>query len=215
MPRPRSDLRPRIIAAARARFLEDGVDGASLRAIARDADTNIGMIYYYFPSKDELFLGVVEDVYARLLDDFAAILTPEGPVRDKLEGISTRVGTMSSEELAVVRIMIREALGESPRLSRIVERFQRGHIPMVVGAVAQGMAGGELTTRQPLPVLLIGMVSGIMFPQLIRRLVVERLPDVAAVLPDAATLARANLELVLGGAAGERPTHGGDDEGGA
>jgi AcrR family transcriptional regulator len=65
MPRPKSDIDARIVAAARARFLVEGVDGASLRSIAQDAGTNVGMIYYYFPTKDDLFLGVVEDVYAR------------------------------------------------------------------------------------------------------------------------------------------------------
>ena len=35
MARPRTDIQPRIVRAARARFLAEGVDGASLRAIAR------------------------------------------------------------------------------------------------------------------------------------------------------------------------------------
>ena len=46
MARPRGDIAPRILHAARKRFLVEGVDGASLRAIARDARTNKGMIYY-------------------------------------------------------------------------------------------------------------------------------------------------------------------------
>ena len=74
MPRPKSDIDARIVAAARARFLLEGVDGASLRSIATDAGTNVGMIYYYFPTKDDLFLGVVEDIYAGLLDDLAQAL---------------------------------------------------------------------------------------------------------------------------------------------
>jgi AcrR family transcriptional regulator len=44
MARPRSDIRPRLLASARARFLREGVDGASLRSIAKDAATNIGMV---------------------------------------------------------------------------------------------------------------------------------------------------------------------------
>src|SRR5262249_27779376 len=67
MPRPRTDIRVRILHAARARFAAKGVDGSSLRSIAADARTSIGMIYYYFPSKDALFLAVVEEVYGNLL----------------------------------------------------------------------------------------------------------------------------------------------------
>ena len=62
MARPRSDIEPRIVHAARRRFLKEGVDGASLRTIARDAKTSIGMVYYYFPTKDDLFFAVVEEV---------------------------------------------------------------------------------------------------------------------------------------------------------
>ena len=45
MARPRSDIEPRIVHAARRRFLKEGVDGASLRTIAKDAGTSIGMVY--------------------------------------------------------------------------------------------------------------------------------------------------------------------------
>lgn len=58
MARPRGDIEPRVLEAARKRFLEQGVDGASLRKIAEDAGTNIGMIYYYFPTKEALFDGL-------------------------------------------------------------------------------------------------------------------------------------------------------------
>ena len=64
MARPRSDIQKRIVLAARTRFLADGVDGASLRHIARAARTSIGMVYYYFPTKDDLFLAVVEELLA-------------------------------------------------------------------------------------------------------------------------------------------------------
>ena len=66
MARPRSDIAQRIVSAAAERFLHDGVDGASLRRIAQAAGTNLGMVYYYFPSKDDLFLAVVERHYAPL-----------------------------------------------------------------------------------------------------------------------------------------------------
>ena len=110
MARPRSDIQPRIVRAARARFLESGVDGASLRTIAHDAGTNVGMVFYYFPTKDHLFLAVIEEVYAKLLDDLGAVLAGGAPVRDRLEQVFARIGRASAEELAVVRLVAREAL---------------------------------------------------------------------------------------------------------
>jgi AcrR family transcriptional regulator len=203
MPRPRSDIRPRILTAARDRFLRDGVDGASLRAIARDARTNIGMIYYYFPTKDDLFLAVVEHVYAKLLEDIAAVLAAAPDSHARLRGLYGRIGAMSDDELVVVRLIVREALGQSDRLARIVERFRRGHVPLVVRAVAQGVAAGELSRRHPLPVLVLGLVAAGVLPQIVRRMILQRLPELGQLLPGADALAGAALDLVLHGAASD------------
>lgn len=85
MARPRGNIDERIVRAARVLFLRHGVDGASLRNIARRARTSIGMVYYYFPTKDDLFLGVIEQVYGKLLADLSSVLgsasTTEGRLR--------------------------------------------------------------------------------------------------------------------------------------
>src|SRR5215204_2806001 len=105
MPRPRSDIAPRILHAARARFLSDGVDGASLRGIASDARTSIGMVYYYFASKDELFFAVVEALYEKLLKDIEAAIAPDVPVPERIERLYLRVARLSDEELLVMRLI--------------------------------------------------------------------------------------------------------------
>src|SRR5437868_8645727 len=105
MARPKSDIEPRILAAARARFLSDGVDGASLRGIASDAGTSIGMVYYYFPTKDELFFAVVDELYGKLLKDIEAAIAPDVPVRERVERLYARVARVSEEELLVMRLV--------------------------------------------------------------------------------------------------------------
>src|SRR3954464_10669396 len=105
MARPASDIAERVVVSARTRFLAEGVEGASLRAIARDADTSLGMVYYYFPTKDALFLAVVEDVYAGRLGDFSKLLSEPGlSAPGQIESIYQRFGAMSDRELEVVRL---------------------------------------------------------------------------------------------------------------
>ena len=168
MPRPRTDIQPRLLAAARARFLQDGVDGASLRAIARDAGSNLGMLYYYFPSKDDLFLAVVEEVYGVLLADLTLALGP-GSFEERLGRLYARLGAMSDRELEVVKLVMREVIGGSPRLARLVERFQRGHLPLVVGALLDGMRAGVVRTDLPPPVVLLLTFAIGALPQIVRR----------------------------------------------
>jgi AcrR family transcriptional regulator len=47
--------RQRIIDAARYRFMRDGYERATVRAIAADAGVDVAMIYYFFRNKEGLF----------------------------------------------------------------------------------------------------------------------------------------------------------------
>jgi AcrR family transcriptional regulator len=195
MARPRSDIKPRIVEAARSRFLEAGVDGASLREIARDAKTNIGMIVYYFPTKDDLFLAVVEETYAPFLADIASAIAGDDPVRERLRRVFVRMGRTSERELEVVRLVVREALLSSTRFRRIVGRFMRGHVPLILQTIADGVSRGELDPSVPGPMLLIVPLGLGGLPQLLRRAAKE-IPPLAA-LPPPEELAELSVRLLF------------------
>ena len=169
MARPRTDIQPRIVKAARARFLAHGVDGASLREIARDAGTSIGMVVYYFPTKDDLFLAVVEEVYSRIVDDMAKILQTDQTAQERLHGAFVRLGNATELELDVVRLVAREGLSSSKRLRRILARFMRGHLPLLLSTIADGMRDGEIDSTIPAPLVLLASVGLGALPQILRR----------------------------------------------
>jgi TetR/AcrR family transcriptional regulator len=202
MARPRSDIQPRIVRAARARFLESGVDGASLRTIASDAGTNVGMIFYYFPTKDDLFLAVVEEVYAKLLEDVAAALAGDDPLRRRLQRVFARIGRATDDELTVIRLVVREVLLSSERFGRVFARMQRGHVGMLLAALAEGIAKGEIDASVPPPLLLLTCLALGALPQLVRRAAGDRAPFSA--LPRPEILAEQSAELLFR-AIGARP----------
>ncbi len=55
-----------ILAAASSEFAEKGLDGGRIDAIADATRTSKRMIYYYFGSKEGLYLAVLEDAYRRM-----------------------------------------------------------------------------------------------------------------------------------------------------
>jgi len=183
--------------AARRRFLEEGVDGASLRKIASDARTSIGMVYYYFPTKDDLFFGVVEEVYGKLLADMTQALAPDVPVKERIRRLYTRVGALSDDELATVRLIAREVLVSSSRLERLLGRFQRGHLPLVFATLAEGVGDGSIRGDLPPPLLFLCTLAIGAFPQLLLRVVGPRLP--VGALPDRAALADQLVGVLFGG----------------
>ena len=58
-PRAESDVSIAILYAGERAFAEFGYDGASMRAIARDAGVNQAMISYYYGSKEGLLQAIM------------------------------------------------------------------------------------------------------------------------------------------------------------
>lgn len=65
-----SDTRRKILEAAKRAFSKHGYDGVSMEDIAREAGVKKALIYYYFPSKDQLF----EEVWREALEELESYL---------------------------------------------------------------------------------------------------------------------------------------------
>lgn len=206
MARPRSNIRTRIQHAARKRFLAEGVDGASLRRIAKEAKTSIGMIYYYYPTKDDLFLAVVEEVYAVVLADLLSALDPALPVEERIRRLYRRIGAVTPDELLVIRLVLREALVSSKRLDRIFELFWRGHVPLIFKLIGDGLADGTFDDRIHPAVLGLSMLALGGPGQLVRRAFEARSPFPG--IPSGPELSEQMLKNLLHGVGGKQPTRG-------
>lgn len=78
--------RHRILTAAQEEFAVGGLYGARVDRIARGAGTNERMLYYYFGSKDGLFLAVLDHVLTSLNNaerslDLSSVSPEEGVTR--------------------------------------------------------------------------------------------------------------------------------------
>ncbi len=209
MPRPRSDIRPRLVAAALEEFLDKGVDGASLRSIARAAGTNIGMVYYYFPAKDDLFLGVVESAYAGLLERLEKALTP-GEFPTQVRRLYDFISELSDQERSVIRLLVREALSSTARLSKLIARFEAGHIPLLVQMSVRGIQSGHVHPSHH-PLIVVACLLGIgALPQFALPVLSSRLP--AGATPPPMKLPAELAEIFLCGLSAPAPAAGGDDE---
>jgi TetR/AcrR family transcriptional regulator len=68
-PRNAAVTRARILEAAKHEFAARGLKDARIEDVAKRAGANRRMIYYYFGSKDALYLAALEGVYAELMDE--------------------------------------------------------------------------------------------------------------------------------------------------
>jgi AcrR family transcriptional regulator len=199
MARPQSDIADRITTAARARFLRHGVDGASLRQIASDAGTNIGMVYYYFKTKDDLFLASIERDYARLVGELQQALDPDQSVEERLRRLYARFATLDKADFETLTLVLREALMSTERLSRIAARFERGHLPLMVGLVRDGVADGSMRADAHPMALMAATFMLALAPQLAHYRVRNSGLPIAEVLPTPQQAADSLLAILLGG----------------
>jgi AcrR family transcriptional regulator len=68
----RADTRARLLEAAREVFAERGYNGASLDAVSDQAGCTKGALYDHFGSKEGLLLALLDEHYARRLDEAQA-----------------------------------------------------------------------------------------------------------------------------------------------
>lgn len=79
--------RQRVLDAAAQLFVDQGYPGTTLRQIATDAGIKAGSIYHHFDSKDALFVSVLHEGMAVMIDSFEATeanAPPDPTVTDTL-----------------------------------------------------------------------------------------------------------------------------------
>ncbi|WP_296254683.1 MULTISPECIES: TetR/AcrR family transcriptional regulator [unclassified Pseudomonas] len=75
------ETRARILKAATKVFTRDGYSGGRIEKISAEAESNDRMIYYYFGSKEKLFVKVLEHTYERFNQAESTLqLDPSTPV---------------------------------------------------------------------------------------------------------------------------------------
>lgn len=118
--------RERILAAALEIFSEQGFEGARTRDIAERADANLGLIKYYFDTKESLWKAAVDRAFGELAQGFE----PQGDAdpaddRDVVEQLIRRFVRFSARNPAFMRLMNDEGKRDGPRMRWLVKRHVR------------------------------------------------------------------------------------------
>jgi len=145
-PKPGENTRSQILVAATEEFAAKGLAGARVDAIAKSSGCNKGMLYYFFKSKEDLYLEVLESMYADMrhceneLD--LAHLNPMEAIRKLVE---FKFDYLEAHPL-LIRLLIGENLNEASYLKRS-KRLRSLHLPLVDALsklLSAGAADGTL-----------------------------------------------------------------------
>ncbi|MDI9331090.1 MAG: TetR/AcrR family transcriptional regulator [Alphaproteobacteria bacterium] len=132
--------RDKILKAATQVFAKHGYQGGSVEKISRAAKSVDRMIYYYFGSKEGLFIEVIEDIYRRMNEAEAQLkLNTQDPVESLCQVIDFVLGyyrahpefitLLNTENLLQGRHIVqstRAAQYSSPAVGVIADILRRG-----------------------------------------------------------------------------------------
>jgi AcrR family transcriptional regulator len=77
--RTRDDKTAEIVTIARRLFLEQGYDGTTIAAIAREAGIATNVVHWYFATKDDLFVAALESLQSEDLEEARERLSRSTP----------------------------------------------------------------------------------------------------------------------------------------
>jgi len=135
------ERREALLEGAARVFDRSGFAQASLSEIATEGGATMGSLYFYFPSKEQLALAIIEEQNARTFRSLEAAGQGRDPLQTLLHGSKAIADQLITD--AVVRAGIRLSL-EQGTLSTPTNGFYREWIGGITAVFEQAVAEGEL-----------------------------------------------------------------------
>ncbi len=175
MPQARAEeTRQAILDAAEAAFAELGYEGAGVAELCRRANVSKGAFYHHFPSKQALFLALLERWLAQLDASVQRFASSPVPVPEKLLGLSALVEVVLAagrEQLPLFLDFWTQAVRDpavSSALRGHYQHYQEAFARLLETGVAEGSLApvDTLALARALVALGVGVVlQGLLDPQ--------------------------------------------------
>jgi len=147
----------RLLAAAAQEFARAGFERANIDGISLAAGYAKGTIYNYFPSKEELFLAVVEEASAQAA---AAAPAPEfASASERLTAALAGFCSWAGRQDPLARVLVRECLMGTPGLYPRVIGAEWPLTTQLEAIIADGIHDGELRSDVPPDLLALALAG--------------------------------------------------------
>jgi len=155
--------REAILEAAGRAFAARGFEGASLRAIAADADVGQPLLVYHFGSKEGVWRAAVDRLFGRVfraVDTALAEKSHEAGDERLRVLLRSFIGVIAKEP-AWLQILLREAAEPGPRLDWLVEHHSRATYRNGLSFLEDVRARGWLPPSLPIDHLLYALTGAL------------------------------------------------------
>jgi len=117
--------RQQIVFASVEEFREKGFSGTSMDNVAQRAQVSKRTVYNHFSSKDELFLGIMQHMFALIAETAPSPYRPEEPIEEQLKVIARlKIKLFASDEfIDFSRVVMPEALHSPERMQQALSQI--------------------------------------------------------------------------------------------
>jgi len=142
--------RAAIIQAAIAEFRANGFDITSMDKIAATAGVSKRTVYNHFPSKEELFAEILNQLWARLTAEPETSYRPDLPLRDQMRRMLMAKLQMMSDDnfLDLARVAIAATIHSPERAQNMVARMGEREESLTLW-IRAAQADGRLKPVEP------------------------------------------------------------------
>jgi AcrR family transcriptional regulator len=166
-PRPsvESERRQQIIDAGMMCFARNGYHLTTMDDIAKQLPFSKGLLYYYFRTKRDLFLAILDDWMARAMVEWGRVLHPNAPAVEQLDAClayGMQLLTQSAE-LSRVEFEFYGELGRDPTISEAFRSLFAAFRAEFKTILEAGITRGELRSvdTDALAAVLLAIYEGL------------------------------------------------------
>jgi TetR/AcrR family transcriptional regulator, fatty acid metabolism regulator protein len=162
-----------IVDSALRLILKNGYDRTTLDHVAAQAGVSKGLISYYFPNKDALFLAVLDKIHQRLRQDLESCYRADLPARDRLR-LNLRNLFGSEKRARQYYVVLLDFLARVPREKSIqvgAEAIYQTVLTYVEWTIIDGIRSGEfreVDSREEASVV-VALMEGLILQWLFNR----------------------------------------------
>jgi TetR/AcrR family transcriptional regulator len=159
--------RTRILEAALSEFSAHGLAGARTDQIATAAGVNKALLYYYFDSKENLYIAALEMAAGYVRDSTMAVFLRDATAGERILRTALnhfdRILSQGEFQRLMQQEMMRKNQGESGALPILVKRVFAPMHAMFQSLVREGIASGELIDVDPWQIPLVALGANVFY----------------------------------------------------
>jgi AcrR family transcriptional regulator len=136
--------RQRVLEAALSVFAQAGYNDTAVETIAQASNTSKGGLYFHFPSKQALFLALLDEASEALLRNVRDAMAAETDPIARGEAALREVLRQFGDHRLLARLLLVEAVGAGPEFRERLQNLHSAFADLIAGCLDDAVASGML-----------------------------------------------------------------------